>query len=756
MYHKIFRMGLSLVLVVALMMTAGAFGPANDIIADEPPEGCPDCSQDTTYPIMRPDIETRDRWMEDFNALPVVTIEESALKSHATASVDEFSMLDWVPYVPDERHQGSCGNCWVWAGTGCLEIAHAVENDVVDRLSIQFFNSNYGLGDGDDYACCGGFLGDFASAYSGGFAIPWDNFNANWQDGNTECGDVTNVHRDNITILPRYHLGAVTAYGIATHDVDQHVAIATIKHLLQNGYPVYFAFYLPNDSAWTAFGNFWDSGPEEAVWSNFFCGQDYNDDEGEGGGHAVLCVGYHDEPGGTANDYWIMLNSWGDAGGNRLNGVFRVAMDINYKCELDGLTSEDNEYNLIWMFLEVDFTNSAPKADANGPYYGEEGTAILFDASGSSDPDGHALEYAWDFDNDGNPDTGWELDPTITHTWCDDHYGTVNLMVKEVSTDEQLTDTHLVWVTVDNVAPTADAGADQTVNEGDTVSFSGTLTDPGTCDTHTIDWNFGDTYTDSGTLTPTHVYGDDGIFTVTLTVTDDDGGVGTDTVTITVNNVAPTIVTDSMTPPNSQFILPVVHTLDFDARVTDPGSDDITFVWDWDDLSGETNIYYNNGSSPEPPYPPTSSPEGDPMDVTDTVSHVYMASGDYTVMLTVTDDDSGTDTDTREVHVADVAEALDITNQYIQDLDDSAFKGKARIRKRAFDNMFNAIDEMLANENYYGMIPHLRNNIREKADGQVDGKPGGDWIIDPIAQQEICQKIDDITAYLEYLLSSLP
>jgi len=56
---------------------------------------------------------------------------------------------------------------------------------------------------------------------------------------------------------------------------------------------------------------------------------------------------------------------------------------------------------------------------------------------------------------------------------------------------------------------------------------------------------------------------------------------------------------------------------------------------------------------------------------------------------------------------------------------------------------------MLANGNYYGMIQHLRNNIRAKADGQVDGKPGNDWIIDSVAQQEICQKIDDITAYLE-------
>ena len=40
-------------------------------------------------------------------------------------------------------------------------------------------------------------------------------------------------------------------------------------------------------------------------------------------------------------------------------------------------------------------------------------------------------------------------------------------------------------------------------------------------------WKFGDGGT-STARTPTHVYADDGVYTVTLTVTDDDGGVGSD------------------------------------------------------------------------------------------------------------------------------------------------------------------------------------------------------------------------------------
>lgn len=740
MWNKISRMGLSLVLAVVMVAGLLLVMANNNVGAGEPDEECLDCC-----PIMRPDRETIDRWIEGYNALRAATIEESALKADVTAFEGSHSMLDWVPYVPEERHQGSCGNCWVWAGTACMEIAHLVENNVHDRLSIQFFNSNYGLGDGDDYACCGGWLGPFADAYSGGFAVPWDNFNANWQDGNTACGGVTNVHRDSIVITPRYNISYAEAFRIETHGVGRATAIASIKYFLQNGYPVYFSFKLPTDGAWSDFKNFWHTQTEDFLWSNFFCGHDYDHDTG--GGHAVLCVGYNDDE-GTANDYWIMLNSWGTATeGIRPNGVFRVAMNIDYGCELDGLSGRWDDYSLNWLILEIDFANSAPNADANGPYTADEGTAILFDASGSTDPDGHALEYAWDFDNDGNWDTGWSPDPTVTHTWCDDYTGTVRLIVKEQATDEQLTDTDHTSVTVTNVAPTVNAGPDQTVNEGDTVQFDGSFTDPG-CDTWTYDWDFGDDNTASGSLFPEHVYGDNGVYIATLTVTDDDGGVDMDDLTVTVNNVAPTIEADSVEQPNSQFILPNVHTLDFEARATDPGSDDLTFVWNWDDATSDIAIYYNDGVAPDP-YP---SPEVNPMDVTDTVSHVYMAPGDYTITLTVTDDDGGSDTVAQSIHVADVEEAKHITNQYIQDLPDGAFKGKASIRKAAFDKMFNALDKMLAKENYYGMIQHLRNNIREMADGYVDGKAGNDWIIAPLAQQEICQKIDDITAYLETML----
>ena len=61
----------------------------------------------------------------------------------------------------------------------------------------------------------------------------------------------------------------------------------------------------------------------------------------------MLCVGYNDDD--PNNAYWIMLNSWGTTE-NRVNGTFRVDMDMNYDC-----ADSDGEYSLYWQTLDVEF-----------------------------------------------------------------------------------------------------------------------------------------------------------------------------------------------------------------------------------------------------------------------------------------------------------------------------------------------------------------------------------------------------------------
>jgi PKD repeat protein len=67
-----------------------------------------------------------------------------------------------------------------------------------------------------------------------------------------------------------------------------------------------------------------------------------------------------------------------------------------------------------------------------------------------------------------------------------------------------------------------------------TVIFSGSVTDPGTLDTYTYSWDFGDGSPLTNGQTVAHAYATVGTFLVALTVTDDDGAVGTATTDATI------------------------------------------------------------------------------------------------------------------------------------------------------------------------------------------------------------------------------
>jgi PKD repeat protein len=194
--------------------------------------------------------------------------------------------------------------------------------------------------------------------------------------------------------------------------------------------------------------------------------------------------------------------------------------------------------------------NHAPMASAAGPYSGNEGSAVVFDGSASSDPDGDQVAYDWDF-GDGSPH-GTGVNPS--HIYTDNRPGgySVVLTVRDAG---GLAGTANATANIDNVAPTVGVitAPIDPLAVGQSVTASASFTDPGTLDTHTGTINWGDGTSSSaavieangsGSAIGSHAYAKAGVFTLTLTVTDKDGATARSTFEfVVVFDVIPGFVT---------------------------------------------------------------------------------------------------------------------------------------------------------------------------------------------------------------------
>jgi uncharacterized delta-60 repeat protein len=289
------------------------------------------------------------------------------------------------------------------------------------------------------------------------------------------------------------------------------------------------------------------------------------------------------------------------------NGVYTVTVTVT---DDDGGVASDN--------VVVTVLNVNPTVSAGDDRTVDEGSMVGFSGS-FSDSGNDSYSILWQVVASNGQVVEDGHGPGFEFKALDNGTYTVTYTVSD---DDGGSGSDVVLVTVNNVAPTANAGSDVSVDEMSGVSLSGTRSDPG-ADSMSCLWQVvssngqvvADGHGDHFNFTPV----DNGTYTILFTVSDDDGGSSSDELVVTVNNVAPTVVAsaDKTANEGTSVSLSAVG-----SDVT--AADTLSYLW---------HVVASNGQV-------VADASGA------NFSFTPMDNGTYTVTVTVMDDDGGSSTDT--------------------------------------------------------------------------------------------------------------
>jgi PKD repeat protein len=268
------------------------------------------------------------------------------------------------------------------------------------------------------------------------------------------------------------------------------------------------------------------------------------------------------------------------------------------------LTLTDDDGAEAFTTIDVTVVNRAPVSVAGDDALTRTGIPIRFDGRGSYDMDGTVALYHWDFGDETSAEG-----PVVNHAFPT--YGTFTVVLTVTDDDGDTASSNLT-VTVENVQPVASITGDTRVQTGEPMELDGSSSYDLDGNIVEYRWDLGDgTGQEVGPIIE-HSYAKFGLYLVTLTVEDDGGLTSSISIKVEVLNRRPSAAVSA-----SITVLPTGDTVNLDgAGSSDPDGTVETYTW----ILGDGSVAHGSR-----------------------VSHVYVDDGIYMVVLTVTDNDGGTD-----------------------------------------------------------------------------------------------------------------
>jgi hypothetical protein len=193
--------------------------------------------------------------------------------------------------------------------------------------------------------------------------------------------------------------------------------------------------------------------------------------------------------------------------------------------------NKDNDCQQVTITIGSDST--PPVTNAGGPYTGNEGAEIsLNNASAVDDLNQSSVVVSWSINS---PSCSFDnvnvIHPNLT---CRDNGSFIATLTASDGINPSVSSN--ATITVNNVAPTlGQINIPVSLNPVNTPIYANaSFTDPGSLDTHTALWDWGDGTTSTGTINETggngtasasHTYTVAGVYSVTLKITDKDSAI---------------------------------------------------------------------------------------------------------------------------------------------------------------------------------------------------------------------------------------